>query len=272
MEQIQKVAIEKLSLRPQVRERANDETIVGLQASIKSVGLQQPLRVTLDDGEMVVLDGERRLHALRGRGEQMVPVIIEERNLTAAEVLIRQLVANTQRKGLSPLEIARAMKELMAESGMNAKEAAMACGFSEAAVSKVLKVLESPEEVQAKVANGQLPLSTAYEIARLTDARKQAELADDVVTGKLTRAAVKRRIKGEKQGRKRVKRQSVPSVVADLGGGRSITVRGRGLENIEALIAWLSETSAWLKEALAEGRDLASLAEYFRERVKPRVA
>jgi ParB family transcriptional regulator, chromosome partitioning protein len=272
MEAIQYVELSKLALRPQVRDCAEDETIAGLAASIQAVGLQQPLRVRREGEQLIVLDGERRLRAVHLLGGKTVAIIVEDRELSPADVRIRQTVCNVQRKGLSPLEFARAMKEFIGESGLSVGEAAAMCGFSPASVSRHLKLLDAPAEVQAKVESGELLPSIAYEIAKVADPAKQIELAKAAVNGKLTRDAVKRQAKGVKRSGKPAKRCKVPSITIALGAGRSITARGPDLTCIATLIAWLTEAVESLKAALADGCELPSLREYFKERRRIRPA
>lgn len=241
-EAIQYVPLVDLILRPQVRERADDETIAWLAASIATVGLQQPLRVVRDGERLIVLDGERRFRAVNTLGWNVVAVIFEDRALCAAEVIQRQLIANCQRKGLSPLEFARAIRDLIADAGYSVGEAAAACGFSVATVSRHLKLLDAPIEVQRKVAAGELAASTAYEIAKVSDPAKQIELADEAVAGGLSRASVKLRAKATAKRTSRAKSAPVPKSVVHLGNRRKVAVQGPGLSSLETLIAWLTET------------------------------
>jgi ParB family chromosome partitioning protein len=271
-EAIQYVELNKLSLRPQVRERADDETIAGLAASIAAVGLLQPLRIVRDGERLIVLDGERRFKAVHSLGWERVACIIEDRALCPAEVVQRQLIANCQRKGLGPLPFARAMRELMDGAGMNVSEAAAACGFSAATVSRHLKLLETPDALQEKVASGELAASTAYEIAKVADPARQIELANEAAGGALSRESVKQRAHATHRRGSGRKADPLPTLATDLGGGRRVIAQGPGLSSLETLIAWLSEFLDACKRALAAGCDLKSLAAFLRMEREQRAA
>jgi ParB-like chromosome segregation protein Spo0J len=174
------------------------------------------------------------------------------------------VVMNVQRKGLMPLEFAHAMRELMEGAGYNVSEAAAACGFSVATVSRHLKLLEAPSAVQAKVASGELAASTAYEIAKVADPARRIELANEAAGGTLSREAVKQRAKAPTKRSDRKKPVPVPKIIADLGDRRSVAVQGPGLLSLETLIAWLNETLEAFKRALDAGCDLSSLCQYVR--------
>ncbi|MFB3099115.1 MAG: ParB/RepB/Spo0J family partition protein, partial [Acidimicrobiia bacterium] len=89
----------------QPRHRFDDEAMEELAASIREVGVLQPivLRPGADQGAYVLIAGERRLRAAALAGMSKIPAVIrptssDERNLTEA------LIENLQRADLSPLE------------------------------------------------------------------------------------------------------------------------------------------------------------------------
>jgi ParB-like chromosome segregation protein Spo0J len=49
----------------QIREQFPEQELIGLARSMQEVGLQQPIRVRRDGDRLVVVDGERRLRAVR---------------------------------------------------------------------------------------------------------------------------------------------------------------------------------------------------------------
>ncbi len=206
-EQIQYLPLNRIECRPQVRQRFDEDSLLGLARSIQETDrVLQPIRVRRDNGAFVVVDGERRVRAARKLGLPSVPVIIEDRELCEAEVLHRQLVLDCQKEQLTAVERAKAIEALMQESGWTASQVAQHVGISPATVTKLLAVLELPDEAQEQIAAGTLGMSTAYAIARTGDADIRAALISDATNGHLTRSSVTERTRSRKSKRRRAAR------------------------------------------------------------------
>ena len=96
----------------QPRTKFDDEKIAELTQSIKQNGILQPILVTpLDNGGYRIVAGERRWRAARGAGLKEIPVYI--RKLDDKQVMQLALIENVQRQDLSPIEEARAYRQLM---------------------------------------------------------------------------------------------------------------------------------------------------------------
>ncbi len=63
-EGIQYLPIDQIECDPQVRQRFEEQPLIGLARSIQEVGLQQPIRVRRVGSRLVVVDGERPLAGL----------------------------------------------------------------------------------------------------------------------------------------------------------------------------------------------------------------
>lgn len=244
---IQSMAIDVVQCPPQARKDFKEEPLVGLTQSIAECGILQPLLVRREGGNFVCLDGERRLRAARRAGLTTVPVIVDDRELSPFEVTLRQLVVNTQREDLTPVERAKAIASLIKESGWTGAELSRRTGFSVATISRLTALLTLPPEIQQRVDAGEIPASTAYQIAIAGDGETQARLANEVAANGLTRDAVtaRRRTKRTRQQPKR-NRGGMPRVVVPIGGGRSVTVAGPDL-SLKSLIEWLEQTLTRLR-------------------------
>lgn len=257
---IQQIAIEKLTCRPQVRERFDEESLAGLAQTLKETGILQPLLVRRDGSEFVVLEGERRLRAAKMAGLTELPVIIDDRELGDAEVVYRQFVVNCSRKDLGPMEKARAIDRLMRTAQLSASQVAVKLGMSPGTVCKLLALLSLPESVQAQVEAGRLPLTTAYALTQAKDAASQQSLAEQAATGALTREDVAKRAKSHRRGRRAAARRRRNSSARDrvnfaLGNGRSVAVAGPGLM-LAPVIDWLSGLLERLRRAQSQDVDL----------------
>src|SRR6516162_10425109 len=90
----------------QPRSHFDDEAMSSLAASIKAVGLLQPVlvRELHDEGESYeLIAGERRWRAARRAGLQTIPVLVQTET-TDAHSLEQALVENLHREDLNPLE------------------------------------------------------------------------------------------------------------------------------------------------------------------------
>lgn len=253
-EQIQYVAPEKIACDQQVRTRFDEEQGLGLLQSIKTIGIQHPLRVRRDGERFVVVDGERRLRAARKAGLALVPVIVDERELSEADTMTRQLILNCQRQELSPLETAVAIGRLMKETGWSASRVATTLGFSNATVSRLLALTGLPDDIRDKVAAGAIPASAAYELSHIDDAAVQADLARQVEAGALKRDAIRGAARGERRRRDRKSRAS--RLTARVTEGLSVTVKSSSL-TLDDLIRWLEVLVARAREAQPRGTDMA---------------
>jgi len=240
---IQLMPIDRLECDPQVRERFDEESLVGLAQSIKTSGVLQPLLVRRDGERFVIVEGERRIRACRKAGETEVPVQIDDRELDEAEVTLRQLVLNTQRENLSSIDRGRAFVRLMERTGWTAAETARRIGLSEATISRDTALLTLPPDVMRRVESGEIKPSTAYQIAIAGDSDEQTKLADETANGRLTRERVveRTRVRRPHRGRSRRRsRQPRERVVLPLADGRTLAVSGAGFD-LSSLITWLDD-------------------------------
>lgn len=237
---IQLIPIDRLECDPQVRERFDEESLVGLAESIKASGVLQPLLVRRDGDRLVILEGERRVRACRKAGETHVPVQIDDRELDDVEVTLRQLVLNTQRENLSAVERGRTFARLMEKSGWTAAETARRTGLSEATISRDTAILTLPPDILRRVESGEIKASTAYQIAIAGNSEEQSKLAEATANGRLPRDRVvelTRRSRRASQPR-RVSRPKRERFTVRLGPGRSLTVSGPNL-TLTSLTEWL---------------------------------
>lgn len=239
---VQAMQIDQVVCPAQPRKRFEEEPLVGLAQSIAECGVLQPVLVRRDGNSFVCLDGERRLRAAKRAGLTTVPVIVDDRELSAVDVTLRQVVVNSQREDLTPVERARAFDRLIQEAGWTAAEVARRTGFSEATVSRLTALLTLPDDVVKRVDAGEIPASTAYQIAIAGDGDTQARLANDAALGGLTRDAIVERRRSKRPRRKSRRNHDARSQVkVPLGEGRWITVVGPNL-SLQSLIEWLETT------------------------------
>lgn len=266
LRQIHEIPIASIRVQKQVRSTFDPASVAELAASLKAVGLQQPIRVRRDGDGYWLIDGERRLRAARIAGFETIDAIVEEEPLSPAEITQRQLICNCQREDLAPLEKAAAIDQLMSQTGWNEGQVAAKLGLSGATVTRLLSLLQLPASLRERVASGEIGPSAGYELARVSNPAEQAELARQLTEGTVTRDGL--------AGRNKAARRPAPTNSAQpvrgrihLGGGRSITVAGPRLTT-ESLIDWLEELLAKARKARTQGLELATLIKVICDQAK----
>lgn len=144
-----------LRTETQIRTRNgfDEESLNELAASIKEVGIIEPLIVRRDpanEGQYIVIAGERRLLAACIANLAEVPVIVRETDATQAAVL--QAVENLQREDLSLSDVADGVAALLTHY-KTPKAVAKALGKSGPWVSKHLAIKRLAPSVRAILAN-----------------------------------------------------------------------------------------------------------------------
>lgn len=266
-EQIQYVPIEKIRRGSSLRQAAEEP--IGLARSIQETGkLLQPVRLRRVNSELTVIDGFRRLRAAELIKLGEIPAIIEERELSDGEVLHQQLIGNVQRSELTPSERARGLRQLIQVTGWQVAEAAAKCGLSNGTVTKLLTILQKlPESILAQVDAGQIPLTAGYQLARIADPAKQAELAQRFVEGTLTRDTLVASLKSDKKAQGKKKRSKAKRITVPLARGESVTVASPQL-SLERVIEVVGELLNKAREAHARGIELKTFVRTVRHEAK----
>jgi len=187
------ISLEKLKANPsQPRKRFNNAELEELTASIKQHGIIQPIIVEkTDDGNFMIVAGERRSRAAAMAGLSEVPVII--RNYSDQKRLEISLIENIHRADLTPLEEAAAYKQLMDTAGLSQDEAAERVGKNRSTVANALRLLKLPARMKEALEDGSLTAGHARAILSLSRGADQETLFKEMLDkGLSVRAAEKR--------------------------------------------------------------------------------
>jgi len=164
----------------QPRSTIDPETLRELAASLRAVGILQPLLITPGPGERYTLvAGERRWRAARLAGLHDAPVIVT--SLAGDELLAAALVENVQREDLSPLEEARAYERLIEATGESQSQIAERVGKSRSTVANALRLLGLPPAIRDSLAAREITEGHARALLAVASAGDQAELWRRVV-------------------------------------------------------------------------------------------
>ena len=175
------VAITAIELNPhQPRTHFADDSLNELAASIRAVGVLQPLLVrTVRPGTYQLIAGERRMKAAQRAGLTNVPVII--RDATDAASAEQALIENVHREDLGALEEAAAYQQLLEDFGLTHDQLASRVGKNRATISNAIRLLGLPASVQQLIADRRLTAGHAKVLLSITDRAQQERVAQQVV-------------------------------------------------------------------------------------------
>ncbi len=179
---VKEVSLREVFPNPdQPRRHFKDSDMQSLSRSISDRGVLQPLWVRKrPEGEgFQIVAGERRWRAAKQVGLDSLPVIImasgEEDTLTLA------LVENLQRASLSPIEEAKAYKQLIEAHGLTQEQCAVSVGKDRSTVANLLRVLQLPKSVQSALEEGKLTLGHAKALLGVAGYEEQRVLGALIV-------------------------------------------------------------------------------------------
>ena len=160
----------------QPRTKFDDDTIAALAASIREVGILQPLVVRrAGDGRYELIAGERRLRAAKAAGLASVPIVL--RDSEDADLLREALIENIHREDLNPIEQAEAFKALLGELGLKQEELADRVGVSRSHIANTIRLLALPLDVQQLLADDKITAGHARAVLSLGDKDAMSSLA-----------------------------------------------------------------------------------------------
>jgi ParB family chromosome partitioning protein len=150
------VPISSLGPNPsQPRHQFPAASLAELADSIRKRGVLQPVLVeAAGEGRYVIVAGERRVRAAKLAGLDRVPVIV--RSFSPEERLEIALIENLQREDLTPIEEAKAFRQLMEASGQTQEQVAAKVGKDRTTVTNSLRLLKLPGKMQDAVERGEL--------------------------------------------------------------------------------------------------------------------
>ena len=160
----------------QPRTLFDDAEIASLAASIREVGILQPIVVRKSgDSRYEVVAGERRLRAAKVAGLATVAVVI--RDTGDSDLLHEALIENIHRQDLGPIELAEAFRALIEELGLKQEELAERVGVSRSHIANTLRLLQLPMDVQQLLTDGKLQAGHARTLLSLGDKEAISTLA-----------------------------------------------------------------------------------------------
>jgi ParB family chromosome partitioning protein len=176
------------SIRPnahQPRKAFDEEALASLTASIRELGVLQPILVRKVEGAgYELIAGERRWRAAKRAGLPTIPAIT--RDITDLASMEQAVVENLHRQDLNPLEEAAAFQQLIEDFGLTHERLSARVGKSRATITNTLRLFQLPPTVQKLVADGQLTAGHARALLGTPDRSFQEALGRRAVSEQLS--------------------------------------------------------------------------------------
>lgn len=180
------ISIDSIDGNPfQPRTNFDEQSLEELAASIRKLGLVQPLTVRESGGgRFQLIAGERRLRAARLAGLTHVPAFI--RTADDQAMLELALVENIQREDLDPIEVSISFQRLIEECSLTQEELSDRVGKQRSTISNYLRLLRLPAEIQLGLRNKHLTMGHARTLINIEDPKIQMDVYYHIVDGDLS--------------------------------------------------------------------------------------
>jgi ParB family chromosome partitioning protein len=163
-------------LHPLYDERVELPIDQRLVESIGTTGILHPVTIARDGLFLVVVDGRQRVRAAIEASkithrEIKIPTILQHGS--DADLFEITVASNELRTADNEIVRAQKIKRLMSLTGADAKRVAIAFGLSLSHVRNLVAILDAAPEVQEKVIQKAISLSSAVNISKNTERREQ---------------------------------------------------------------------------------------------------
>ena len=164
----------------QPRTEFDEEALQELAASIKSIGIVQPITVrTIENGKYEIVAGERRFRASKLAGLTTIPAYIRK---TEDESLLElALIENIQREDLNAIEVAISYQRLMDECNLTQDALSERVGKKRSTIGNYLRLLKLPPQIQLAVRDKKISMGHARAILGVEDADTQLMIFEQIL-------------------------------------------------------------------------------------------
>jgi ParB family chromosome partitioning protein len=242
--------------RFQPRNRFDEESLAALTASIREIGVLQPVLVRPsgpDEYELVA--GERRWRAAKRAGLQTIPALVRE--VADTHSLEQALVENLHRDDLNPLEEAAAYQQLIEDFSLTHDQVAQRVGRSRSAITNTLRLFQLPPAIQRMVAEDQLSAGHARALLGTPDRAYQETLARRAVNDGLSVRDVEEAVRARAELGAGVAPEDTAAPVAAAPSRR---LRAPGVLELEELLSEYLDTRVRVSLGAHRGRVVIEFA------------
>lgn len=260
---LRRVPVDAIRPNPfQPRRSFNDESLQTLAASVKELGVLQPLIVRPIEGDpdhYELIAGERRWRAAALAQLELVPVLLQF-DVNDRLSLEQAVVENLHRVDLHPLEEAAAYQQLIDEFDLTHDRVAQRVGKSRAYVTNTLRLLQLGEAAQSALATSQITAGHARALLAVSEPTAQATLVARVIKNELSVRATEEVVKLFLEP----KPESIPDVAPKSGaptGPRLRPVPDASVAELENLLETYLDTRVHVDLKGRNGRIIIDFAD-----------
>lgn len=183
---INEIEVELIYPNPdQPRRTFDEETLEELAASIRELGIVQPLSLRdAGDGSYQIIAGERRWRAAKLAGLATVPAYV--RTASDSEVTEMALIENIQREDLNAIEVALAFRKLIDSYSLTQERLSERLGKKRATIANHLRLLKLPAEIQLGLRDRKLDMGHARALLSVADPKQQLKLYYQIIRDDLS--------------------------------------------------------------------------------------
>ena len=173
---INEIELSRIQPNPdQPRREFDDESLEELAASIREIGIVQPISLRQQaNGSYQIIAGERRYRAAHLAGLTTIPAYI--RTVEDEAAMVMALIENIQREDLNAIEIALSFKKLIEQYHLTQEQLSERVGKKRTTVANYLRLLKLPAEVQIGLRDKTIDMGHARALLSVEDASVQLEL------------------------------------------------------------------------------------------------
>ena len=178
---IGEIEIAKIHANPnQPRREFNEDTLQELADSISELGVIQPITLCKEeDGNYMIIAGERRFRASQLAGKTTIPAYILSAN--EKDTMEMALIENIQREDLNPLEIALAYQQLIEQYNLSQEQLSKRVGKGRATIANSLRLLKLPGNIQVALKERVIDMGHAKALLSLSSHADQIRIFNETI-------------------------------------------------------------------------------------------
>lgn len=162
------------------------------EASIKSKGILEPIRLLDIEGELWLTDGLHRIQEAEKLGIPQVKALVKKG--TVDDLLIENLISIRQRGKSNPAQEADVLAYLVNKRNFPLENASAQLGLSLDWARKLIKIARLPDEIKDMLKAGKIPVTGAFYLVDLENPLEQISVAKDAAVYEYTAFQIKARV------------------------------------------------------------------------------
>ncbi len=217
---INEIDLSKIEANPfQPRSNFDEESLQELAASIKELGLIQPITLRkVGEDKYQIIAGERRFRASQLAGLTSIPAYV--RKAKDDGMLEMALVENIQREDLDSIEIALSYQRLIDELEYTQEELSSRVGKKRSTIANYLRLLKLPAVIQKGLIEKLISMGHARAIINIEDDDTQIMIYEQIIKHGFSVRKVEEIVRdlstGDKTGAEKDKKLRLPKELVSV--------------------------------------------------------